>query len=347
MHGEASLPMKRGAWHYGWGGVSVLDRMTTARLVGCVVLVAAASGCARRAPDVVCFGPYEYKVHVSEGGWYVLRWQATAAQVGGDKAELEWHCYVLDDPVGRCAIRHWIGMNAQSLYRPRAYDPMHITPTVQMAWFWDGEIQEKWDLWRWAPSLAPTWSPRPKLAVLTGRWIENLPAPEIERLKQVFRKHGQPADPDRADVRAALGPAQPVRTSPFSGGTYVLYLGDEDERGALCGWTSYALDETAAGHGLVEKWVAAHYEALKCAVIKPDQAVIPDKYIVWSNGQCRVCVPLLQWFPVAPWGMGSHVQAVRVFGRNEIEELELLLRTHGRKQEPDAGRAADLSPLGW
>jgi hypothetical protein len=71
--------------------------MRTACLIECMFVVAAVSGCAQRVPDVVCLGPYEYKVQLGQGGWYVLRWESFPAQTGSNKAGVEWDCYVLDD----------------------------------------------------------------------------------------------------------------------------------------------------------------------------------------------------------------------------------------------------------
>jgi hypothetical protein len=239
-------------------------------------------------------------------------------------------------------------MNVESLYRPSAFRQIHVMPRMQMAWFWGDEVQAKWDLWPLVPALAPTWPPRPKPDLLTGRWVENLPAEEVERLKQIFREHGRLADPNRVDLREAIGSTARLRTSPFVAGTYALCLRKQDEKGRMLPqWTSYAIGANGEGRLLLEKWVAAHYEALKCAAIEPAQAVIPDKYFSWSDGEWHVCIPLLRWFPVAPPGSAAYSQAVKSMDKREIEELELIFRKHGKMQDLGPDCAQGVSWPGW
>jgi hypothetical protein len=168
------------------------------------------------------------------------------------------------------------------------------------------------------------------LDLLACPWVENLPEREFARLKEIFKAHGRPVDPDRPDLRESIGPVNDQSKAIFRGGEYLLReMYDED--GKFTGkWLNRKID-TPEGRKVVEEWIAANYEALKCAAIAlPQLAVSPVRRLLWYDDRFCVLVDLMESIPVATRYAGEEDgECVENLPSSALERLRCLFQEYG------------------
>ncbi len=284
------------------------------------------------------------------GGWFVLRWEERQGPPDDTHAPSEWLCYVLDDSEGYSVVKRWIRANHRALSVPEAMPHLRVVPTRQLAWC-HGEVvsgcEPVWPLWLTAPDGSPN---RSKLDLLTGRWVENLPTHEFERIKGIFSEYGRPAAPNRADLVSLLGPAQHPPVCILHGGSFVLRIEKRSDEGYK--WVNYRIDDRQ-GRGAVEDWIALNYEALVCAEASqrwnPARAR-PPRELYWFDNEAKTRLEM-EGRTFVSRGEEENYEHIEGLAADQFDRLLRIFKEHGKVVDFDpielAGRTRVRLKCTW